>query len=96
METRVRLQGVDAPELRGRCREERDLARRARAALSERLRSGRVVLRDIQFGTFAGRVVARVESADGTDLADLLITGGLARAYAGGRRTDWCAPARAG
>ena len=90
VETLVRLAGVDAPELKGRCRRERELARDARALIAARLASGDVVLRDIQYGKYAGRVVARVETTEGEDCANLLLAAGLARAYAGGRRADWC------
>ena len=90
VETLVRLAGVDAPELRGRCARERDLARQARALIAARLASGGVVLRDIQYGKYAGRVVARVETAEGEDYAGLLLAAGLGRPYAGGRRASWC------
>ena len=90
VETLVRLAGVDAPEIRGRCRRERELARQARSLISARLSSGGVVLRDIKYGKYAGRVVARVETAEGDDYAGLLLAAGLGRPYAGGRRADWC------
>ena len=90
VETLVRLAGVDAPELRGRCRRERELARDARALIAARLASRDVVLRDIQYGKYAGRVVARVETAAGDDCPNLLLAAGLGRPYAGGRRADWC------
>ena len=89
VETRVRLEGVDAPELAGRCERERALAARARAFLEAMVDSGEVVLSQIQYGKFAGRVVARVETPSGEDLSAALLTAGLARAYAGGARTPW-------
>ncbi len=61
--TRVRLAGIDAPELRAKCARERALAERARAYLLARLEGGdrsRVRLRDIRYGKYAGRVLARV------------------------------------
>ena len=99
IETQVRLAGVDAPELRGRCARERDLAVRARDFAEARLNGRTVLLRDIRFGKYAGRVVARVELAAGDDFAgdDFagdLIAAGLARAYGGGARNSWCAHAR--
>jgi endonuclease YncB( thermonuclease family) len=48
------------------------------------------VLSQIQYGKFAGRVVARVETLSGEDLSAALLTAGLARPYAGGARTPWC------
>lgn len=86
----VRLSGVDAPEMEGPCEEERLLANRARTALAGRIANGRVLLRDIGFDAYAGRVVARLFSSAGEDVAALLIADGLGRAYDGGRRKPWC------
>ena len=87
---RVRLAGVDAPELAGHCRIEREGALRARAFVADRIGGGRVMLRAIRYGKFAGRVVARVTDAEGRDLGLALLDAGLARAYDGGRRSPWC------
>ena len=91
VETAVRLDGVDAPELRGACPRERELARRARDYLKVRLTLGQVILRDIRFGKYAGRVVARVSAPDGTDLSAMLIAAALGQSYNGRRRATWCA-----
>ncbi len=96
--TRVRLAGIDAPELRGKCAREQALAERARAYLLARLEGGdraRVRLRDIRYGKYAGRVLARVETAGGEDLGRGLMAAGLARPYAGRARTSWCEEAGA-
>ncbi len=86
----VRLRGVDTPELRGKCPEERAAARRSRARLAELLSSGPVALADLDDDKFGGRVVARV-AANGQDVAAALIVAGLARAYDGrGPRAGWC------
>ncbi len=97
LSTRVRLAGIDAPELEGKCDRERDLARRARAYLLARLDpvdagagAAMVRLREIRYGKFAGRVLARVETWDGTDLGQGLLAAGLARPYDGRRRASWC------
>ena len=103
LNTRVRLAGIDAPELKGKCDREKDLARRARAYLLARLDpadsgvgakagagAGEIRLREIRYGKFAGRVLARVETLDGTDLGQGLIAAGLARPYDGRRRASWC------
>jgi endonuclease YncB( thermonuclease family) len=99
LRTRVRLAGIDAPELKGKCTRERDLARRARAYLLARLDpvdagagagGGAVRLREVRYGKYAGRVLARVETLDGTDLGQELVAAGLARPYDGRRRASWC------
>ena len=92
VETTVRLLGVDTPELRGACGEERDLATRSRAFTARLAETGaEVTLSDIQLGKFAGRVLARVVTTDGVDIGQALIDAGLARPYRGGRRGTWCA-----
>ncbi len=96
LNTRVRLAGIDAPELKGKCDRERILARRARAYILARLDpaagagAATVRLREIRYGKFAGRVLARVETLDGTDLGQGLLAAGLARPYDGRRRASWC------
>ena len=98
--TRVRLAGIDAPELTGKCAHERALAVRARDFLSAKLapepeEPAEVVLRDIRHGKFAGRVLARVETAGGEDLGRGLLAAGLARRYDGRTRAAWCDRAEA-
>jgi len=88
--TKVRLSGIDAPELRGRCAREKRMARAARGFVRAKLAGGNVTLRDIRFGKYAGRVLARVITAEGEDLGRALIAAGLARPYRGGRRGRWC------
>ena len=90
VETRVRLSGADAPEVKSRCEEERSLALAARDFVRDRLTSGRVSLRDIRYDKYGRRVLARVITADGDDLAESLIRHGLARLYGGGPRAGWC------
>lgn len=93
VETRVRLAGIDTPESRGGCPAERALADQAAALLTRLLADGDgITLSDIDHGSFAGRVVARVESA-GQDVTAALLASGLARPYTGrGPRPDWCEP----
>ena len=90
VETLVRLAGIDAPEMRGRCAEESALAERSRARLAALLAGNRLRLVDVHYGKYAGRVVARVLTEDGRDVARILLEEKLVRPYAGGRRTPWC------
>jgi len=85
----VRLRGLDAPELKGKCPAERQAAARAQARLKE-LAGRAVTLTEIAPDKFGGRVLARVRGADGRELAQVLIAEGLARPYAGGKRGGWC------
>ncbi|MCW5771414.1 MAG: nuclease [Rhodospirillaceae bacterium] len=92
VEARVRIAGIDAPELRGRCAAEVERALAAKERVSALLAAGRLQLRDVHYGKYAGRVVARVLTEDGRDVAALLLADKLARPYGGGRRAGWCDP----
>ncbi len=96
IEIKVRLAGVDAPELRGKCESERILARQARDLVAARIADGEVSLHGVQYGKFAGRVLARVETSAGDDLGTALLDAGLGRPYRGKRRRGWCAPPQPG
>jgi len=88
-EALVRISGVDAPELRGKCDQERVLAGQARDFLAELIGDGPVLLHGVESGKFAGRVLARIETVGG-DAGGALVAAGLARAYDGGARGGWC------
>jgi len=90
---RIRIMGLDAPELRGRCAGEIAQAERAKARLTALLAGARLQLVDVHHGKYAGRVVARVLTEDGRDVAATLLAENLVRAYRGGRREGWCVAA---
>lgn len=90
VETAVRLDGIDTPELKSPCVAERELAGRARDVVAALAGGRRVVLRDVRYGKFAGRVLARIETDSGQDLAAALLERGLGRVYRGGGRAGWC------
>jgi len=86
--TAVRIYGVDAPELfRPLCEAERETARKAKALVEAIIGQG-VMLRDISHDKYGGRVVARLESADGTDIGAALLEAGLAVEI--GADDPWC------
>ena len=89
----VRVAGVDAPEPRGKCQAEKDLAEAARAFLEALIGPGKQVeLRRVRRGKFF-RLIAEVRVwIDGgwVNVGDALIRFGHARPYAGGRRRSWC------
>lgn len=88
--TRVRLTGVDTPELRGKCDREREMAGNARQALIGLLAQKNIRLFDVRHDKYAGRVLARAVTADGVDISKFLIEKGMARPYAGNARQSWC------
>lgn len=89
--TRIRLRGIDAPELRARCAEERVLAEAARDALATLLAQGHVGIRQVSLDKYGGRVVADASALGVKDIAETLMEGGHVRRYRGGRREGWCA-----
>lgn len=85
----VRVSGIDAPELKGKCKEEKTAARLAKKRTVNLLRSAKVIeLRNIQRGKYF-RILADVY-VDGNSLAEDLISNGLAVSYSGGKRINWC------
>lgn len=78
----VRLSGIDAPELHGRCPAEREKAAAARDYLSRLIEGHALTLEDISPDKYAGRVEARL-LADGQDTAAALLADGLARPLEG-------------
>ena len=88
--TRVRLRGVDTPELKSRCPEERTKAEAARKALTAILAEGAVEISRVSLDKFGGRVDADASTRSTPDIAAALLRAGMARSYAGGRRKDWC------
>lgn len=90
LETSVRLAGVDAPELKGRCPRERELAQTAKSYIVTQVAGQEVRLFDVHLDKYGGRVIARVETPRGENLSSGLIAAGLARRYAGEARAPWC------
>ena len=88
--TRVRLRGIDAPELKARCAEERDKAEAARDALKAMLDQGAVGISHVTLDKYGGRVVADASTYRTPDVSAALLGAGLVRRYGGGRRETWC------
>lgn len=88
--TRVRLRGIDAPEMHARCDDERTKAVAARDALTKILGEGAVGISRIGQDKYGGRVDADVSTARTPDVSAALLERGLARRYSGGRRESWC------
>ncbi len=86
--TRVRIVGLDAPEIHGKCNAERRLAAKAKTRLIDLARTGRIRL-EVSGRDKYGRILA-VMTVNGRDVARTLIDERLARPYAGGHRPGWC------
>jgi len=88
--TRVRLRGIDAPEMKARCGEERVKAEAARDALRAILDQGEVGITRVTLDKYGGRVVADASTLATPDVSAALFGAGVARRYSGGRREGWC------
>jgi micrococcal nuclease len=86
---RVRIMGIDAPELRARCDAERERAEVARDFLARRIEGGEVKLTSVRYDKYGGCVDAAVADAGG-DIARAMLKAHLAHPYEGGRRASWC------
>jgi len=85
----IRLNGVDTPEIRGKCQYEKDLAIKARDFVRNKLANAKEIkLTKLQRGKYF-RVVADV-MIDGVSLEKELLENKLAYKYTGGKKSSWC------
>ncbi len=85
----IRIKGIDTPEIRGKCAEEKKLAKKAKQFTVSALRSGKnIELKNIQRGKYF-RLIADVY-IDGESLGDKLISEQLAYEYRAGTKQSWC------
>lgn len=85
----VRIRGIDTPELSDSRPEYQALAVEAGETLAALCPQGaRVVLRDVSFDKYGGRLLAGVECPNG-DAAEVLKARGVAREYGGRGKKPW-------
>ena len=85
----IRLNGVDTPEIRGKCQYEKDLAIKARDFVRNKLANAKEIkLTKLQRGKYF-RVVADV-MIDGVSLEQELLDNEFAYKYTGGKKSSWC------
>ena len=91
----IRVEGIDMPEIRGKCQKEKDLAYEARDLVRRLFDNAQTITLTIddnlkEVGGKYFRIVGRL-IADGVDISDLLIEQQFAVSYDGGTKTkDWC------
>ena len=85
----ARLDGIDTPELHGRCPDEIYRAVTARYILIELLRHRPLDVQILPHRDKYGRLLVKITAA-GADVAATLIATGVARPYSGGKRLGWC------
>jgi micrococcal nuclease len=90
----VRVGGIDTPEKGGRAKNayEAELAQKASAETRALIEGKTVLLYNVEYEKFGGRVLADVKTLDGVDVAQNLVNKGLARPYDGGTKQPWVAP----
>jgi endonuclease YncB( thermonuclease family) len=93
LNTRVRLRGIDAPELKASCPQELQMAETATGALRAMLGEGDVRIFNIGPDKYSGRVVADVTTRRTGNVSTAMLAAGHARSYGGGHRNGWCANA---
>ena len=85
----IRVNGVDTPEIRGKCQYEKNLALEARDFVRAKLGNAEEIkLINLQRGKYF-RVVANVV-VDGVSLEQELLDNKLAYRYDGGKKLNWC------
>ena len=85
----IRVNGVDTPEIRGKCQYEKNLALEARDFVRIKLTNAKEIkLTNLQRGKYF-RVVANVV-VDGVSLERELLDNKLAYKYSGGKKLSWC------
>lgn len=87
----VRISGIDTPEIKGKCLQEKAKAKEAKALVKSLLaKAKRVDLLEVGRDKYF-RINSRV-IADGVDVGAVLLQQGMAVPYDGGTKThNWCA-----
>ena len=86
----IRVNGIDTPEIRGKCEKEKYDAKQVKEMVADILKDAeQITLKNMERGKFF-RIAAEV-IVDGENLADMLIEAGMAVRYDGGKKTHkWC------
>lgn len=86
----IRILGIDTPEIRGDCDQEKELALEGREVANNLFRNAeKIEFRGYKWDKYGGRVLTEVY-LDDQNYAELLMMAGLARPYYGGTKTSWC------
>ena len=88
---RVRVNGIDTPEIKGKCEKEKYEAKQARDMVADILKDAeKITLKNMKRGKYF-RIAADI-IVDGESLGDMLVEAGLAVHYNGGKKKthQWC------
>ena len=86
----IRVNGIDTPEIRGKCEKEKYDAQQVRDMVADILKDAeQITLKNMERGKYF-RIAADV-FVDGENLSEVLVGAGMAIRYSGGKKTfDWC------
>ena len=86
----IRVNGIDTPEIRGKCDKEKYDAQQAKDMVTDILKDAKqITLKNMERGKYF-RIAADV-IVDEENLADMLIEAGIAVRYDGGKKMkNWC------
>ena len=87
----VRIKGIDTPEKdpKAQCEKENALGQKATNFTTDLVGNKELLLSDIKWDKYGGRIVANVK-VEGVDIAQELLKRGLARVYNGEKKKSWC------
>ena len=88
---RIRIRGIDTPEIKGKCEKERGLAKEAKRFLNKLvMESHLITLKNLSWGKYGGRIVADLY-IDNTNYLVYLKGKDFYVPYNGGKKMDnWC------
>ena len=86
----IRVNGIDTPEIKGKCEKEKYDAQQAQQMVADILKDAEQIdLKNMERGKYF-RIAADI-IVDGESLGDMLIEAGMAVMYDGGMKTHkWC------
>lgn len=85
---KLRLQGVDTPEIHGKTELEKEAALKIKKDLDKRIRGKFVVCQLKKWDKYGGRIVGTLTYKK-IDLSNYLITKKYAKKYEGAKKEDW-------
>ena len=86
----IRVNGIDTPEIKGKCEKEKYDAKQAKEMVADILKDAeQIILKNMKRGKYF-RIAADVV-VDGESLGDMLVDAGVAIRYGGGKKIHkWC------
>ncbi len=95
----VRIRGIDTPEIRGKCKREKEKAMEARDFVRKIIENSNneIVVNNLEWDKYGGRILADAYIIEKTtvgyakvNIADMVIEHGYGRKYDGKQRNGWC------